>query len=102
VGQGPGGAGQDALEPIAGEVAGLGAGLDVGHAHPDTVQEVCEFDGLHRADLDALTALDAGRQELLFVLQVLEGPRWAQPGVGGADQGQQTGQGDTDHANPEP
>ncbi len=82
VGEGAGGAGQDALQAVAGEVAGLVAGLDVGDADPDPIAEVREMDGLDGTDLDALTALDAGGEKLLLLEPVLDGPRRAQPGIG--------------------
>jgi predicted nicotinamide N-methyase len=60
-------AGQDALHRVAGEIAGLLARIDVGHADTDAVDQVGQLDRLHRADLHALAALDARGQEILFV-----------------------------------
>jgi hypothetical protein len=60
-------AGQDALHRVAGEIAGLLARIDVGRADADAVDQVGQLDRLHRADLHALAALDAGGQEILFV-----------------------------------
>jgi hypothetical protein len=60
VGEGAGRAGQDALKAIAGKVAGLVAGLDVGATYADPVGQIGEKDGLDRTDLDALATLDAG------------------------------------------
>jgi hypothetical protein len=49
------------------KVAGLLAGIDIRCANPHAVDEVGQLDGLDRAHLDALAALDATRQEVLFV-----------------------------------
>jgi hypothetical protein len=67
VDQRAGRAGQDALHRVAGEVAGLFARVDVGHADAEAVDQVGQLDGLHRADLHALAALDARGEEVLFV-----------------------------------
>ena len=43
------------------------AGVDVGHADAEAVDQVGQLDRLHRADLHALAALDAGGEEILLV-----------------------------------
>jgi hypothetical protein len=86
--QRPGRAGQDALHRVTGEVAGLFARIDVGHAHPDAIDQVGQLDRLHRADLYALAALDARGQEILFV----EGPGRPQAFGPGVHQRQEAGQ----------
>ena len=67
VGKRAGRAGQDALHGVAGEVAGLLPGIDVGRSDAHAVDQVGQLDRLHRADLDALAALDATGEEILFV-----------------------------------
>ena len=46
VGERTGRAGEDALHRVAGEVAGLGAGIDVGRADAHAVDQVGQLDGL--------------------------------------------------------
>jgi hypothetical protein len=60
-------AGQDALHRVAAEIAGLLARVDVGRADTEAVHQVGQLDGLHRAHLHALAALDAGREKVLLV-----------------------------------
>ena len=97
MGEGAGGAGQDALQAIAGEVAGLVAGLDVGRADSNPVGQIGEADGLDGTDLDALTALDAGGEKFLLLEPILDRARRPQAGIGLTRQGQQARQGGTQY-----
>ena len=66
VGQGAGGAGEHALQAVAGEITGLCPGLDVRYSDPIAVSQVGELDRLDRTDLHALAALDTRRKEIAF------------------------------------
>ena len=93
--------GQHALQPVAGEVAGLVARLDVGYTDPDTVGDVRELDRFDRTDLHALAALDAGGEKFLLVEPILERARWAQTRVRLADQRDEPGERGPDHPDEE-
>ena len=58
----------------AGKIAGLFACIDVGHADAETFVDIAELDRGHRANLNTLAALDAGREEV----RLLQSARWAQ------------------------
>lgn len=94
VGKRAGRAGEDALHGVAREVAGLLPGIDVGRADAHAVDQVGQLDRLHRADLDALAALDATGEEILLV----ERAGRAQALPLRIDQRQETGHRGADHA----
>lgn len=91
MGERPRRAGENALESVAGEVAGLGTGIDEGRADPHPVQEIRKLNGLHRADLHALAALDAGGEKLLLLEPVFQRSRRTQARIGVTGERKQPG-----------
>jgi hypothetical protein len=81
VGQGARRTGKHTLKPVTGEIAGLGAGLDMRNADADAVLEISEANCIDWAYLDALATLDAGGQKRMLIEPALQCAGWAQSRV---------------------